>query len=323
MKWKRTSVEVAGTLGAIGVVVSNVLSAAEDTPETKRLTPAEWIPVISVAVFLGTVLLTLHTVWVELERLRDAQAEALRVLRVAETGRLLAKVDRWCDDSRDAVHVHAARDLAQQLVDYVPELVSDIEQFCVGPPKTSIINIHDQSPVHDLLASLARALPDEGVWLGITLRQQVQDWTQRDDAFSRFAETIRARVSAGRIHVARIYYFTSDEARLKMAAALAKEEQAKVNVRCLGTGKPPQDVTILFAPPENSTDRIAEPFGDDLVDRLNAAHYRVICAVAFETRADGVLRAAVIYGPGHRRTDELVGLYDDRWREAKPLPVET
>jgi hypothetical protein len=194
-----------------------------------------------------------------------------------------------------------------------------IERFCGG--KSTAIEIEDESPVHDLLESLAKGLPAGGVWLGITLREQMQDWTQREDAFSRFAETIRERTLAGTIQVARIYHFTSDEARARMAPMLAEEQRANVNIRCEGTGKP-QDVSILFAPPESQFGRIRPPFGDDLVAQLKAAQYRVLCAVAFHTRDDGVLRGASIYGASHRRTDELVGFYNDRWRRAEPLSLD-
>lgn len=315
MKPKHVLVDLFAGGSALVLVVSSFLSALEDSGSLRDLSGDGWVQVISIAVFLGTLVVTLHLVLAEMETLRGTQAEALRVLRVAEMGHLLGELDRWCVDHPDAAHVQASRDMAQHLSDYVPGVVRDIEQFCASPPKTAVITIQDQSPIHDLLANLAERLPEGGAWLGITLLEQVKTWTEPDEAFARFAETMRIRGGRGEVLVGRIYHFSSAAAEQEMVPALRSERHAGITLRGLSGGGR-EDMSILFAPPDDRTHRLTPPLGNDCVKQLTDAGYRLICAVSFDTRVDGVLRGATLYGGGHPNAQILVGRFRNRWRES-------
>lgn len=318
MRAKHVVVDGFAGASALVLVVSGFLSALEDSGSLRDLNGDGWVQVISITVFLGTLVVTIHLVLAEMETLRGTQAEALRVLRVAETGRLLGEVDRWCTENPGAVHVQAARNMAQHLSEWVPELVRDIEQFCTGAPKTAAISIQDQSPIHDLLANLAQRLPEGGAWLGITLLEQVKTWTEPDEAFARFAETMRTRGGGGQILVGRIYHFSSGAAERGMTDAVGAERFPNVTLRALSGGSR-EDLSLLFAPPDDAARRLTPPLGDDCVKQLTDAGYRLICAVSFETRVDGALRAASLYGSGHPTAQILEGRFRNRWRESRPI----
>lgn len=318
MKTRRIIVDAVASVSALSVVVSNLMSAAQDTGQTRGLTREEWVEFLSVAVFAGTLIFTIDAVLAELERLREAHAEAFQGMRMAETAHLLSQTSRWTDDHPAAVHVRSARDVAQHLVNFVPGLVRDIEQFYGHSAATGSMVVPDQSPVHDLLANLAQHLPQGGVWLGVTLLEQEKTWADPDEAFSRFATTVRRR-ARHEILAGRLYHFTHDDAASAMAATMAREGQAGISIR-YRSGGVRRDMSLLYAPPEDERNRITGPLESDCVRQLREQKYELICAVSFQTRADGVLRGASIYGPKHQEAGVLEGLFELAWRDAHPCP---
>ncbi|HEX8392672.1 MAG TPA: hypothetical protein VF665_09990 [Longimicrobium sp.] len=309
---QRIAVDVIALLGlliTIGVELSDTLADGGNP---------KWGTIIGFAMLIGGGMWALDRVMHRLEALETSQQRTISSLESARLGWRLGELETVCEQNSSLVHVRAARDMADRLhATFVPGIIDEIEAACKKPE--SQISIDDVSPVHDLLAALATHLPNGGVWLGITLRERTQDWTSYDDAFRRFVTTVRDRAGRGEIQVGRIYEFSSEEARESMSEALATAQKEKINVRTIAPGGH-RDISILFAPSGRSGD---EPrFDNNLVDSLKIGGYRVLCAAEFDTRGDGVIRGVTLLGPEHERAEELLALYDQRWREAVPLPEQ-
>lgn len=316
---RRILIDVVIVIGFVVTVIAEIMSAA-DTGQ--RLEWSEVGRILGIAVFLGSVGVTLHQVLLAVEKLEDSQERTTRTLRVAEINRLLGEVGQWCDEQPGAVHVQAALDVAMRLhMDFVPQLAGGLERFCAAAPQSRAIEVGDQSPVHDLLANLAERLPEGGVWLGVTKLEQVRTWSETDEAFHRFALTMRKRGGSGQVLVGRIYHFTSRAAEQAMVPSLKLEARSRVTVRCLVGGSHERvDMSILFAPPEDEDRRITALDGD-LVSRLEEAGYRMICAARFSTRDDGVLRAATLFDAANPESRVLLGAFGKRWVDSRPCPA--
>jgi hypothetical protein len=287
--------------------------------DDKSFTFRGGLRLLGIAIVLAGVWATLHRVLEALKKMTEAQTVALGSLEVAEGNRLLGEVERWRQRNPEAVHVSATQGVAMHLLTgYVPQLIGRVQAFCGSPRETGTIHVEEQSPVHDLLANLAEYLPADGVWLGVTLVEQVRTWSEPEEVFSRFAETMRRRAGSGEVVVGRIYHFTSEAAEREMAAALKIEARSNVTVRCLISGDDRKDMSILYAPPKNQVSRLAPPLEGDCVQSLEKAGYRLICTVEFHTRADGVLRGASIYGAAHPDSRVVLGRFRSRWRESLP-----
>lgn len=329
IKLKLTLSETLAIVGVVATVAGELmLSASGD----EKLSPGAFVRILGLAVFLGSIFAFLTEVSkqvralgqsqeAQVREMRDYQEKALKTLSVAETTSSLSDISAWCKENPRAVHVWAASEVATRLFrSYIPGMVRSVTEFCAQPGQGGFIDVEDQSPVHDLLANLAAGIPPGGVWLGVTLLEQEKTWSRPDQAFARFAETIRTRVKSGEVTVARIYHFTSDAAEDAMRASLQGEMEKGIHVRWTAGGDR-RDMSILLAPPSAGEEPIPSPPGKEFVNEALRAGYRVICAVAFETRADGALRKATVYGEQNPRTQEMVSQFAVLWGQATP-PAE-
>lgn len=315
---KSLGVGLADGLALVGIILTFLHEFIELALPGEAGGPSGWLRLLGLGIFFVGVWVVLHRVLQALDSIKAVHAEALGSLEVAETSRLLTEIDAWCGRHPQARHVGAAREVATHLLkDYVPEVIRRVDAFCTAPETKGTIEIEDQSPVHDFLANLAKRLPAGGLWLGITLLEQEKTWSKPDEAFSRFAATMRDRAGRGEVTVARIYHFTSTAAKEQMCGSLAAEKNRKIQLRWVAGGDR-QDMSILLAPPPSGATALELPLGNGFVRQALEAGYEPICAVRFETRADGALRKATVYGREHPRTGELTDAYAALWSGAAP-----
>lgn len=249
---------------------------------------------------------------------QDIAKEIASELRLDRYALLAARMNATLANARQ-MHAVACREVVDRFLDrHLPGVVAQFGNLSTG----QIAHVEDHSVINHFLEVVARQLPSQSVWLGITHLDDVEVWVTHGHRFSEFAKAIQGRAQGKTLSVMRIYCFEREsDIGDGMKAHLNAEHSSGIHIR-VAVGprmKWPTDMSLLWEPtpqlPRNYT-------LDDPALLTSQKELQPHCGMKFTALPNSVLTELIIHPGDSQGFKSLMSEFETAWKPARAWPFE-
>jgi hypothetical protein len=291
---------------------------------------------LSWALLLVSVLLWLRTSAQQLEKvdeiarqLATANRESAlrdRVARYASGGVWVASLLDLRRRFDGHVHCHAGGvTLSHLLLDVFTNAAKEFHDLTSGQQEK--LTLREYHVVDSFLLNLMKALPTGSIWLGISRLQSPEAWQRKSSHadFHDFQRLVESRTKARDIAFFRLWCFEDDNHFREMEPILARQAQAKLNLRHITGKSMPEDISIIWVPTSQVTHvNEIKDVNDPIAEiKERTFDFQPLCGINFETRGGRELDEMTLYSPKEGVFRELCINFQNSWQKGNNfIPAE-